>query len=163
MLFWCYLRDDLYCCTRNKGFGCVIVLAMQWHFCLQPVVLAPPAGSKHKGKDAHVQLFYFEATALAYYNCWLFIRQKQEWMDQLADTENKAFGEGKDPQACSNGSECNVQHFIFIYIYIIYTKQQWDPNKCQTSHSTQLQNKDRPTFLNKKNYFALFSVKVQLN
>lgn len=77
--------------------------------------------------------------------------------------KQKAFGEGRDPQACSNGSECNVQHFIFIYIYIIYTEQQWDPNKCQTSHSTQLQNKDRPTFFNKKKYFALFSVKVQLN
>lgn len=38
--------------------------------------------------------------------------------------KQKAFGEGRNPQACSNGSECNVQRFIFIYIYIIYTKQQ---------------------------------------
>lgn len=32
--------------------------------------------------------------------------------------KQKAFGEGGNPQACSDGSECNVQQFIFIYIFI---------------------------------------------
>lgn len=77
--------------------------------------------------------------------------------------KQKAFGEGGNPQACSNGSECNVQQFIFIYIFISYIqKHQWDPNECQTSHSTQLQNKDGPTFfffVHKKNYFCSFLCK----
>lgn len=73
---------------------------------------------------------------------------------------------GWNPQACSDGSECNVQQFIFIYIFIEYIQYNSETQtKRQTSHSTQIQNKDGPTlfFLIKKIIFALFSVKVQLN
>lgn len=35
--------------------------------------------------------------------------------------KQKAFGEGENPQACSDGSECNVQHlYLYIYLYHIY-------------------------------------------
>lgn len=59
--------------------------------------------------------------------------------------------------------------YIYIYIYRIYTKQQWDPNKTpDTSFYTNTEQRRTNFFfflisLIKKILFALFFVKVQLN
>lgn len=126
-----------------------------------------PVETGHMTEAAHVQSFLFPGHSSCILQLLAFIRQKQEWIHQLNHTEEqKAFGEGGNPQACSDGSECNVQQFIFIYIFIEYIQNNSETQtKRQTSHSTQIRNKDRPTFFSllKKNIFALFSVKVQLN
>lgn len=93
-----------------------------------------------------------------------FIRQKAR-MNPPANSherkktkKQKAFWKGENPRGhAAMAQNAMYSIFIFIYIYIIYTKQHWHPNKCQTPHSTQSQNKDRPTFfiffLNKKKLF----------
>lgn len=81
--------------------------------------------------------------------------------------KQKAFGEGGNPQACSDGSECNVQQFIFIYIYLYHIYKNTSETQTNARHlilHNYRTKTDQPFFLfNKKNYFALFSVKVQLN
>lgn len=160
MLCWCYLKGNCTAVHEIKGLDASMYWRLQWHFCLQPVVLVPPAGSKHEGEDAHVQLFYFEATALAYYNCWLFIRQKQEWMDQLVDTENrKRLGRAGTHRHAAMAQNA-MYSILYLYIFISYIQNN---SETQTNarhlilHSYRTKT-DQP-FSIKKKIFSCFLCK----
>lgn len=112
---------------------------------------------------AHVQSFLFPGHSSCILQLLAFIRQKQEWIHQLIHTEEqKAFGEGGNPQACSDGSECNVQQFIFIYIFIEYIQNNSETQNKTPDISFYTNTKRRRTnffFLNKKNSFCSFLCK----
>lgn len=135
---------------RGEPFGCDYALTFK---CLALGVVCggvccAPVEPGHRTEAAHVQSFLFPGHSSCILQLLAFIRQKQKWNHQLIHTEEqKAFGEGGNPQACSDGSECNVQQFIFIYIFIEYIQNNSETQtKRQTSHSTQIRNEDGPTF-----------------